>query len=105
VPRLIVVDHGGEKMDFASLIPIVAVVVGVPGFVAFIGLVMGHTRKMKELEIRAKELELGGSDAALGPAVDALTHDLNNMRTQVADIQERLDFAERLLTAGSPPRE
>jgi hypothetical protein len=91
-------------MDLASLIPIVAVVVGVPGFVGFVALVMGHTRKMKELEIRDKELAMGGSDAALGPAVTALSDGLNDMRAQVAEIQDRLDFAERLLTAGSPPR-
>jgi hypothetical protein len=90
-------------MDLSSLIPIVAVVVGVHGFVTFIAVVIGHTRKMKELEIRNKELELRGSDAALGPAVVALSDDLNDMRAQVAEMQERLDFAERLLAAGSPP--
>ena len=90
-------------MDLSNLIPIVAIVVGVPGFVAFIALAMGHTRKMKKLAIRDKELEMGASDAALGPAVDALSDDLNDTRAQVAEIQERLDFAERLLAAGSPP--
>jgi hypothetical protein len=41
--------------------------------------------------------------AELGPVVDALCDDLNDTRAQVADIQERLDFAERLLAAGSAP--
>lgn len=90
-------------MDLSNLIPIVAVVVGVPGFVAFVALMVGHTRKMKELAIRDKELELGGSDAVLGPAIDALSDDLNDTRAQVADIHERLDFAERLLASGSRP--
>jgi len=89
-------------MDLSSLIPIVAVVVGVPGFIAFVVLIIGHTHKMKELAIRDKELELARSDAALGPAVDALNEDLNDTRAQVAEIQDRLDFAERLLAAGSP---
>jgi len=57
---------------------------------------------MKELALRDKELELARSDAALGPAVDALSEDLNDTRAQVAEIQDRLDFAERLLAAGSP---
>jgi len=65
---------------------------------------MGHTRKMKELKIREQELEMGGSDAELGPVVEALSDDLNDMRTQVAEIQVRLDFAERLLAAGSAPK-
>jgi hypothetical protein len=83
-----------------SMVPILGIVIGVPGFVAFIALVMGHTRKMKELEIRQQELEIG---AELGPVVAALSDDLNDTRAQVAEIQERLDFAERLLTAGGAP--
>ncbi len=43
---------------------------------------------------------MGGSDPGLGPVVDALRDDLNETRAQLADMQERLDFAERLLTAG-----
>ncbi len=89
-------------MDFGSLIPIAAVVVGVPGFVAFVAMMAKHTREMKELAIRERELELGGSDAALGPAVDALTDDLNDVRGQLAEMQERLNFAERLLASGDP---
>ncbi len=58
---------------------------------------------MKELKIREKELEMGGSDAELRPVVDALCDDLNDTRAQVAELQERLDFAERLLASGSPP--
>jgi len=46
---------------------------------------------------------MGGGDAELGPVVDALCDDLNDTRAQVAEIQERLDFAERLLAAGSAP--
>ncbi len=63
--------------------------------------------KKKELEMRGKELEMRGSNAELGPDVDALRDDFEqladtqeNTRAQLADMQERLDFAERLLTAG-----
>lgn len=79
------------------LIPIAGIIVGVPGFVAFIALVMSHTRKMNELKVREQELEMG---TELGSVVAALSDDLNDTRAQVAEIQERLDFAERLLTAG-----
>jgi len=78
-------------MDLAILIPIAAIVVGVPGFVAFVALIAGHTRKLKELAIRDKELEWAGSDPALGPAID-----------HVAEMQERLDFTERLLATREP---
>ncbi len=33
----------------------------------------------------------------LGPEVDALRDDLNDTRAQLAEMQERLDFTERLL--------
>jgi hypothetical protein len=90
-------------MDLGNLIPIVAIAVGVPGFVAFIALMAGHTRKMKELKIREKELKIVRSDVELKPVVDALCDDLNDTRAQVAEIQERLDFAERMLTSGRAP--
>ncbi len=70
------------------MIPIIA---GVP--LAFTFMVVQYKLKKKELEMR-------GSDPELGPVVDALRDDLNDTRAQLADMQERLDFAERLLTAG-----
>ncbi len=62
-------------------------------------------------KLKSKELEMRGSDAELGPVVDALRDDLNDTRAQLAEMQEhtraqlaemqeRLDFAERMLTAG-----
>ncbi len=51
-------------------------------------------------KLKKTELETQGSDPELGPEVDALRDDLNDTRAQLADMQERLDFAERLLTAG-----
>ena len=45
-------------------------------------------------------MEVRGGDSELGSVVDALRDDLNDTRSQLADMQERLDFAERLLTAG-----
>ncbi len=90
-------------MDLTPLIPIVAVGLGVPGFVAFVALAMRHTRKMKELEIRDRELQVGDNNAALGSTVDALSDGLNDLRAQMSEMQERLEFAERLLVAGNPP--
>ncbi len=51
-------------------------------------------------KLKKKELEMRGSDPELGPVVDELRDDLDDTRAQLADMQERLDFAERLLTAG-----
>ncbi len=53
-------------------------------------------------KLKRKELEMRGGDS-----VDALRDDVEQLagmqeqtRAQLAEVQERLDFAERLLTAG-----
>ncbi len=79
---------------------IVAIIVSFSSVLVFTGLIIRFKLKKKELEVREKELEMRGSDPELGPEVDALRDDLNDTRAQLAEMQERLDFAERLLTAG-----
>ena len=51
-------------------------------------------------KLKKTELEMRGSNAEPGPVIDALRDDVDEARAQLADMQERLDFAERLLTAG-----
>ncbi len=51
-------------------------------------------------KLKKKELEMRGSDSA-----DALRDDLDDTRAQLAEVQERLDFAERVLTAGRASQE
>ncbi len=77
---------------------IVGIIVGVPGVIVFTFLVMRYKLKKKELELR-------GGDSELGPVVDALRDDLDDTREQLAEVQERLDFAERVLTAGRASQE
>ncbi len=79
---------------------IVAIIVSFSSVIAFTAMIIRFKLKKKELEVREKELEIRGSDAGLGPEVEALRDDLNDTRAQLAEMQERLDFAERLLTAG-----
>ncbi len=56
-------------------------------------------------KIKKKELEMRGGDAELGPVVDELHDDLNDTRARLAEMEERLDFAERLITAGRASQE
>ena len=56
-------------------------------------------------KLRNKELEMRGSDPQLGPEVDALRDDLNDTQAQLAEIQERLNFTERLLAGGGASQE
>ena len=51
-------------------------------------------------KLKSKELKTQGRSTELGLIVDALRDDLDDTRGQLAEVQERLDFAERLLTAG-----
>ncbi|MFQ5551193.1 MAG: hypothetical protein ACE5FJ_08155 [Gemmatimonadales bacterium] len=72
---------------------ILGVVFGVPGAVLALFMILRFKLKKKELEMR-------GHDPELGPEVDALREDLNDTRAQLAEMQERLDFTERVLAAG-----
>ncbi len=56
-------------------------------------------------KLKKKELETRGSDVELGPVVDALREDVDDTRAQLAEMQERLDFAERVLAAGRASQE
>ncbi len=65
---------------------------------AFVGLPLSFiviTAMIIRFKLKSKELEMRGRDS-----VDALRDDLDDTREQLAEMQERLDFAERLLTAG-----
>ncbi len=77
---------------------IVGILVGVPGIIVALVVILRFKLKKKELETR-------GSDSELGPVVDALRDDLDDTRAQVAEMHERLDFAERLLTAARESQE
>ncbi len=83
---------------------IISVIFGTLGSVGALSVILYFKHKKNELEMR-------GSDAGLGPVVDELRDDLDHTQArladmqehtqaQLADVQKRLDFAERLLTAG-----
>ena len=74
----------------------VQVITIIMGAVAFSSTVWA----LVHFKLKKKELEMRGHDAELGPVVDELRYDLDGTRAQLAEVQERLDFAERLLTAG-----
>ena len=80
-----------------------------PGILLFTAMILRFRLKKRELELR-------GGDPAWGPEADALRDDLSDTRArlaelqehtgaQLADMQERLEFAERLLTAGRASQE
>jgi len=72
----------------------------VMGALAFTGTVASTVWAMVHFKIKKRELDMQGGSAELGAAVEGLRDDLEDTRAQLAEVQERLDFAERLLTAG-----
>ena len=78
-------------------VQIISIIMGTAGSVGALSLFFWFKLKNKELESQR-------GDPELRPVVDALRDDLAEMQehtqAQLAEMQERLDFAERLLTAG-----
>ncbi len=77
----------------ATIPIVVAFLIAFPSIIVVTVLILRFLHKKKELEMR-------GSDS-----VDALRDDLDDTRAQLADMQERLDFAERVLAAGRASQE
>ena len=77
---------------------ILGITMGIPGVLVFTALIIRFKLKKKELEIR-------GRDPELGRVVEALCDDLDDTRAQLADVQERLDLTERMLSAGRAPQQ
>ncbi len=76
------------------------------------GVVCSMAWALVHFKLQKKELEMRGSDPELGPEVDALRDDVAQLadmqehtRAQLAETQERLDFAERMLAAGRESQE
>lgn len=85
--------------------PDVQMVSIVMGALAFTGTVASVSWAWVHFNIKKRELDAVASDPELGREVDALRDELNDTRAQLADMQERLDFTERVLTAGRAPKE
>ena len=80
-------------------VQIISIIFGSLAFTGSLASLLYFTLKKKQLEMR-------GSDAEFGPVVDALRDDVEQLadmqehtHAQLADMQERLDFAERSLSA------
>ena len=76
------------------------------------GVVCSMAWALVHFKLQKKELEMRGSDPELGPVVDALRDDVEQLadmqehtRAELAEVQERLDFAERVLSAGRDSHE
>ena len=78
----------------------IAVISGIAGMIVITVLIIRYKLKRKELEMR-------GSDSvdALRDDVEQLADMQEHTRAQLAEMQERLDFTERMLAAGRDSHE
>lgn len=85
-----------DKQAIAVMIPIFALMIPI---VAIVGSYMLKIQKAKVDEAR-----LHSGDPAVLAEVDELRQELQQVRGELSEMQERLDFTERMLTsrAGAP---
>ena len=74
--------------------------------IGFSGLIV-VTAQITRYKLKKKELEVRGSDSvdALRDDVEQLADTQEHTRVQLAEMQERLDFTERVLAAGRESQE
>jgi hypothetical protein len=88
-----------DRHALALLIPILALAIPVTAIV-FSGLMKLARVRLEETRIRAGALG-GGAESELA----ALREEMDGLRHELGEVQERVDFAERLLTrAGESER-
>jgi hypothetical protein len=81
-----------DKQIVALLIPIFALAIPVAGII-FHGL-----QRLARMRLEEARLRLGSSDKGTEAEITMLRDEVGELRREVADVQERLDFAERLLS-------
>ncbi|MFI5235131.1 MAG: hypothetical protein ACHQXA_05415 [Gemmatimonadales bacterium] len=81
-----------DKGVIALLIPLMALAIPVAA-VVFSGM-----QKMAKLRIEEAKARMGEG----GGDVQALAQDVDQLRHELAEVQERLDFTERLLSQKTP---
>ncbi len=79
-------------MDLQPLIPIFALAIPLAGIV-FVGLQKLARTRLEEARLRA-----GGVEKAAEADIAALRDEVGELRRELSEVQERMDFAERLLS-------
>jgi len=77
-------------MDFALLIPITALSIPV------VAIIVGGINKRAKWRLEEAQLRMGGGIDS--EELDELRADLDQVRAELGEMHERLDFTERLLT-------
>lgn len=86
----------------AILVPLFALAIPI------VALIMAGQRKIAELRLEETRLRLRGGEADVVEELEDMREEMGHLRSEMGEFQERLDFAERLLTqprgkSGLPP--
>lgn len=81
-----------DRQVIALLIPIFALAIPLAGII-FVGLQKLARTRLEEARLRAGVLEKGSEEE-----IAALREEVGELRRELGDVQERVDFAERLLS-------
>lgn len=86
-----------DRHVVALLIPIMALAIPVAA------IVMSGLLKMSRLRVEEARLRMEGGEGGSSEEVQALRSELETVRRELSDLNERVDFAERLLARGRGP--
>ena len=80
--------------EFGVFIPIIAL------SIPLVGIIFHGLQKVARLRVEEAQVRAGIVDGQSSAELMALREEIGEMRRELAEVQERLDFAERLLTSG-----
>jgi hypothetical protein len=86
-----------DRHVVALFIPIMALAIPVAA------IVMSGLQKVWRLRLEEARLRIHGGDSGSSEEVQALRSDLDTLQRQLSELNERVDFTERLLARGRIP--
>ncbi len=86
-----------DKQVVALLIPIMALAIPV------VAIVMNGMQKVWRLRVEDARLRMGGGEGGSAGEFQALRDELETVRRELSELNERVDFTERLLARGRNP--
>jgi len=85
-----------DKEMMVLLIPILGIATGI------IAIMVGGVLKLAKLKLEKERLQVQGGDVPNAQEVIALRAEVDTMRGELNELQERVDFTERLLARPKP---
>ena len=86
-----------NKQIVALFIPIMALMIPVAA------IVMSGLQKMWRLRVEEAKLRIHSGQAGSSEEVEGLRSDVDALQRQISELNERVDFTERLLARGRTP--